>query len=441
MEKFQLPGSDIACLEAAGDNRQPVLTGPHVLLAAYGGGHVNALLPIATRLEEQGAKVSFLALTTARQACERMGLSCFSFADFPEATAPDVQQWGKRLMAGGQGSSSVPLEESIAYHGVNFCELMKRHGSEDALTLYEKQGRQAFYPINAMTRLLDRLQPDLVIATNSPRAERALINAAGAKGIPSICLVDFLAPKEIAWIGMKGFATRVCVLNEKVRLRFLRAGRDHDEVVTTGNPAFDKHLTDSARQAGAEHRHKMGWREDEIVLLWASQPEPAVHPFDPGLRGDANLPRRVQDILTGFVAVNPAVRLVIRPHPSEIVPTVDAPGICVSTQDESLAALLWAVDLVVVLTTTVGLEADMIGKPVVNVLGSVFDADVPFAELGIGTQVNRPEVLPEVLSGIVAEIRSSEKPVRNREEAIRSAADNVLAVVADLVASAGKQVS
>ena len=57
----------------------------------------------------------------------------------------------------------MPPEESIAYHGINFSELVEREGLERATARYARDGRHAFLPVRFMERVLQDLRPDIVI--------------------------------------------------------------------------------------------------------------------------------------------------------------------------------------------------------------------------------------------------------------------------------------
>ncbi|TXC65467.1 hypothetical protein FSC37_03250 [Piscinibacter aquaticus] len=224
------------------------------------------------------------------------------------------------------------------------------------------------------------------MATNSPRAERAAIMAAGQLGIPSICAVDLFALQEVQWIGQPGYATRVCVLNDSVRRMFLEHGRRSEEIIVTGNPAFDRLTSVAAVDAGAALRQARGWNDGLTTVLWASQIEPERHPFTDRC-GDPTLPRRVEARLRALVASDPSFRLVVRYHPSERVQFRAAPRVEFSATSENIADLLHAVDVVVVTASTVGLEAAIAGRPVISVDESIFTPDTRYAEMGVARGV------------------------------------------------------
>lgn len=372
-----------------------------ILFVAYGGGHVALLAPVALAQQKAGRPFIFLALTTAGAYLDRLGIPYIGFRHLEGAQDADVQTYGEALAQNLPVGGPVLREETVAYLGLNYRELVREHGQAQAQLLFQERGRQAFLPVAIFERLLERLKPALVVATNSPRSERAAILAARRVGIPSICAVDTFALQEVQWIGVPAYADRVCVLNEQVRQMLIEHGRKPEEVVVTGNPAFDRLTTLQAVETGAQLRHGRNWSDGLITILWASQNEPEQHPFADRI-GDPLLPRRIEAYLREFIAANEEFRLVVRYHPSEH--ETFKPGLRVefSPVGEDLGALLHAVDVVVVTASTVGLEASLAGRSVISVDASIFTADAPYSEMGISTGVKVVEDLGPELHKLAA---------------------------------------
>jgi hypothetical protein len=376
---------------------------PGILLVSYGGGHVSMLAPIAKELISFGYPFTFIALTTARPLLERLGVPAIGFSDLPEATERDARRWGRELAKDFPSGGPVSYDETVAYLGASFRDLVTEYGEAAANLRYAEDGRHAFLPVPTMRRVINRIAPELVVATNSPRAEQAAILAAGQLGIPSLCAVDLFALQEVQWIGQAGYATRVCVLNDAVRQLLLAYGRKPEEVVVTGNPAFDTISALSTVRAGARLRRARGWNDGKKTVLWASQAEPGRHPFT-NLYGDPSLPRKVENKLRDIIAADESLRLVVRYHPSERVTFEPGTRVELSPVSEPIATLLHAVDVVVVTASTVGLEAALAGRPVISVDKSVFTPDNQFAVMGVSRGVNNLNdlhvALGDALNGI-----------------------------------------
>ena len=209
-----------------------------VLFACYGSGHVRMVVPVAKALRESGlARVQVLGFTTAAPVVRAAGLELLQVKDFLEPGDAAALARGRALLAAM--GPVADLDESAAYLGLCDQELVEEVGEEEARRRYRRDGRQAFLPRKLLARMLSAVAPDLLVATNSPRGERAAVLAARELGIPAVCMVDLFAVDEVRWIGQPGYADRICVLNEQVRQFLVAAGRGPDEVRVTGNPAFD----------------------------------------------------------------------------------------------------------------------------------------------------------------------------------------------------------
>lgn len=378
----------------------PCMANSPVLFVSYGGGHVAMLAPIALKMQAAGLPFIFLALTTAKAVLDRLGIPSIGFRDLSEANDYLAQRWGRELAADIPVGGPVKQEETIAYLGASFRDLAEELGEVEARRQYAFKGRHAFLPVATMRRVIARLAPTLVVATNSPRMERAAILASGQLGVPSVCAVDMFALQEVQWIGQPRFATRVCVINESVRNMFLAHGRGPEEVVVTGNPAFEILLTDEAIQAGKQLRHERGWNDGKKSILWASMIESQQHPFN-GLFGDPALPRRIESVLRKIVESDENLRLVVRYHPSEVVNFESGQRVDFSPNSEPISALLHAIDCVVVTASTVGLEAAIAGRPVVSIDTSIYTPDTLYSSIGVSKGVTNLNSLHEAINQVI----------------------------------------
>ncbi|MES2755181.1 MAG: UDP-N-acetylglucosamine 2-epimerase [Pseudomonadota bacterium] len=360
-----------------------------ILFTCYGGGHAAALAPVIARLRDAGERVDLLAFTTAREYFRKRGIPTLGVADVLSLVPDyaDARSVGRSL-ADGQGRHAlVSIADTEAYLGIGYLALERAFGRAEAEARYAALGRQAFRPRDFFERLFTVVRPAAVVATNSPRSERAALDAARTLRIPSLCLVDLYAPFEIEWCGAPGYATTICVLNDAVRTRFVEHGADPDAVVVTGNPAFDRLGLIDYQQRRRCVRERAGLRSADRVLLWISQPEPAIHPFS-GAVGDPTLPERIERYLADSFADDRDVRIIMRLHPSEDrPPAVAGARIRYSDASEPLDDLLCLADCVVTCSSTVGLEAAMLGVPVVQLMDSVFSPDLPLGALGVAIEV------------------------------------------------------
>ncbi len=350
-----------------------------VLAVAYGGGHIACLLPVIARLRARGdVRVEVLALTTAAEVCDRQGVACRRFSEFTSIQDARSQAHGVRLAGLTPPHPAVSIDDTVAYLGASYRDLEDAVGPAVAAASFSAGGRQVFLPVASLAGILAEVRPDVLLTTSAPRAERAAVVAASRMGIPAVIVVDLFGTAETEWLRDPAFGTTVCVLTEAVRTRLIAAGRPAVHVRVTGNPVFDRLGDPQVPRRAAALRSARGWGAETKVITWASQPETA----------DPQLPRRIEGALLAALADHPAWHLVLRPHPSDRyqLPPCSA-QVSHSGRADDLPALLAASDVLVTMTSTVGLEAVLVGTPMVTWDLSQNTHECPYSAMGLSRGV------------------------------------------------------
>ena len=374
-----------------------------VLFVSYGGGHIQMCLPVMRALRRCAPtiKLELMALTTAFAVARDFGEPAFGYRDFcATEDRPRVDAYGRRLLQ-GEAHPSVSEDESLAYLGINFAEQVDELGEERAWDRWKRFGRQGFLPTNFFQRVLTRIKPDMVVTTNSPRSEEAAVAAASALGIPSLSMLDLFALETDPFLQRAVYADRLTVLSDATKKNLVTAGFDANRIFVTGNPAFDALLTPQAAQAGEDFRRAKGW-EHKNVVLWAGDLE-AANALPAELAG-AGLARLVQDRLVSWIKSRNDVALIVRYHPNEwhlFQPIEGVPRVHWSQPDiEPLLPVLLASDQVVVQISTVGVQAHIAGKHLVNIGFSPYvrSTGLDYSQFGMSQIADNPEMLIERLA-------------------------------------------
>jgi hypothetical protein len=361
-----------------------------ILFVTYGGGHASALLPVMRDLTNKSLEYSVLALTTAKRYLANNDISSFSMRDVVNLVEGyrGSDRVGRILAHETNLNAAVSMEETHAYMGVGFHDLVRTFGIKKARSIYADGGRQRFCPIDFFTTLFRSQRPAVVVATSAPRSERAALEAARDLGIPTLCLVDLYAPFEIEWCASPGYASKICVLNDAVAERFLQRGVGRDSLVVTGNPSFDRLSKLDVVRVRRDYRLSMGIKDNDYLISWMSQPEPERHPFSAAV-GDPSLPGRIERYLVEGLKERSNLKLVIRRHPSENRPNdFMHPRVFYSDVALPLDNLLCGSDCVITTGSTVGLEAGLLGIPVIQSMDSIFSKDLPLETLGFARAVD-----------------------------------------------------
>jgi len=376
-----------------------------VLFVTYGGGHIAKVAPVVKELERRGVRCSVLALTVGFAVARRMGLSPLGYKDFLHLVdGEQALALGDGLLDGNRHPDVDELE-SRAYLGINYLDWITRFGAEEAARRYREGGRRSFLPLDFMGRVIDALQPSVVVSTSSPRSEQAAIEAAVARNIPSLTIMDLFALPYDIYLKQPVHADRITAMSDVVRQNLEAGGISGDRIRVTGCPAYDALQEPAAAAAGAALRKALGW-ESLKVVMWAGYKEEG--PLVPaGWEGTA-FGLEVERHLRNWVARTPDAALIIRYHPNQFhyFPSLGRQDrvFLASPAEEAVQPQLHASDMVVVQTSTVGLEAALIGKRVLALqyAPSVIELGFDFSALGMAEGVPSMDDLVPMLEGATA---------------------------------------
>lgn len=379
------------------------------------------IIPVAHALQRKGFETTVLGLTNAGEQLDRAELTHVGFRHFVTPADASALEVGRRL-AQELPPSPIPLQESIAYLGLSYAELQDRVGRVAAERAYKERGRGAFLPLATLDRIITRIQPDLVVATSSPRAEEAAIMVADRRGIPSVCLVNLFLPNRERAPYRSGFSQRVCVLHSQVKASLVEAGRSPHEVVVTGNPAFDALASPRLRARAQRMRERRGWTGKRVILYAADE-----EPEDPSLR--QTLPVATEDSLVEGLRRNPNWVGIVRRHPGlrHIPLRRSHPRLHLSGSDDHLPTLLNAVDVVLTHGSTLGLEAAIAGKRVLTLGSSAWAYACPSLKLGVAEVVESLDDLLPLLGRDRAATGPSLPEVGTATARVANVLDEVLA--------------
>lgn len=346
---------------------------PKILVVAYGGGHARSLVPVIRLLQERGHELLVLGLTLGQSVFQEAGLSAVGLSEILQQSTrwQDIVQRGQNLVDESDVHPQIGIENSVAYLGSGFLDLIASHGESEAIKRYKKMGRKAFDPAITAHEIIEICGCDVLVTTNSPRMERALVRAARSLQKHSVVVVDSFASIERVWLSEPSYADCVCVFHESVKEVLTSDGRPESDVIVTGNPVFDS-LADVVlpeRQTDKPH------------VLYLSQNEARIdqdnHPTDP----DA-LPRDVINCLLMGIQ-NDQLTAEVRFHPNqgdrirqEVNCLLDRSKFC------SLEDTLVDADVVITASSTAGIQAQLLGLPLVKIGWSIRNGLVPFDQLG-----------------------------------------------------------
>jgi hypothetical protein len=372
--------------------------GKRVFLVSYGGAHSEALLPIIQEMAGRPElEVTVLGLTVAQPFFLDHGVSVFSLTEIfklADLDSSTFMEQGQALIDrhGIAIHPSIPKDDSALYFGMGWQDLVQEHGQQEASRRFDLNGRKSFLPINICTALLQRLSPDVVISTSSPRFERAFISAASKLRLRSLVVVPAFVSEELVWLSEGNYADKLCVFHSRVKQDLIKAGRRSDDIVVTGNPAYEGLLSEV---------ENLPVRSDTVFgkprVLYLAQSERL--PNSPSDLPDENAV--MSGVIQSLGALEragqcaPAVRF----HPNQTEGERQTGiGIRVVQHDVSLAQCARDFDVVVTANSSAAVQLALAGLPVIEIGWSARAGTVPFASLGPTQRISNPEQLQSAIA-------------------------------------------
>ena len=330
---------------------------PRALFVCYGGGHAKMVLAVVRALARDADwETVVLGLTIAGPQLRAAGIDARGYRDLVRPGDDEALAHGRRILGDSHDpKTGIAIEESIAYLGLSYQDLVERLGEAGAAELYRVHGRHAFLQLGPMRRAIERWKPDVVVTTNSPKSERAALVVAGEAGIPTVAMEDLLGIRQAL---IRDFvppfrADRLCVGSTIAVDNLARdEGAPRESCRLTGNPQFDRLAGVPARRAAARTRLGLEGTDRYAVLYAQTGPDLS----------------RVRSLLAGLNAVA-GLRLGLRRHPNfrASAPAEVRAALPTNAElvdDVDLDDLLAAADVAMSVSSTVVVEALLAGNVV-----------------------------------------------------------------------------
>ena len=343
-----------------------------ILIITYGGGHVNIVKSIYHDLAQvKNLHIEILALTTAAEELSRHNIpnnTIKHYINFLD-NKREILRYGKVLAQKFHNSdSTIDLADSIVYYGIGFSDLTKLCGYKIAKHKFITEGRKAFEPISSMEKIVSKINPDALIIPTGVRLAKAAAIVSSRKKIPVIKINDYPIMDKL------DYKAKICVMNEWAKKYLLENGiANAKDIIITGQPVFERNLQLN-NDTVAEYRQKVK-KDYKRVVLYLGQNVAEMGATVVKLLDISNL---YEDML-----------IFIRPHPNDYnhySPQGYFPN-CEISKDGELKYLIAISDLVIAHTSTGGIEAALLGKPVISVLINS-KPKIKLKDFGIAREVN-----------------------------------------------------
>ncbi len=143
-----------------------------------------------------------------------------------------------KLIQSGKYAELFPGNKLSAVESDNYSEMIRK--------LFIEHKRQFLLPVSTMEKIIKKIDPDLIITTNSPRAERASQIGAYNLRIPCITVIDGFGTTEQYRITD---VDHILVPNSFASKKLEQKGVNSDIITVAGNPVLENILNIDKKNA------------------------------------------------------------------------------------------------------------------------------------------------------------------------------------------------
>lgn len=440
------------------------------LFVCYGGGHADALIPVIHYLRANtDINVEAIGVNLAAEKLRKAGIPCKSLSDYLDIRSVEI---GFPLARGRHNfSSKVSFADSIAYYGYTMSDLIDEVGEDIAYKILKIFDRRTMFPAKTMMRILDQERPDVVITTTMNRFEAATLYAAGKLGIATVKVEDLIGRiyktfpdkiqvdteeekkrlikngisekniilkeeinnplvmdfyEKIYSIQNKMRPTAFAVLCEYAKNEIMKRGVPENQIYITGQPAFDKHPWYLINTSKEDVCKKLGIDANKKLVSFMSQP---------------NVER--EEVFKAFVdAINFSevedVYFIVKLHPNEdgkiqklLLKEKDIDNV-ILVKDIDARELIAVSEVIMTVSSTTGLEAAVMGKPLIYVNVTATEDFIPFEKMGIGIRCQNSKEIAEELNKYFIQREKFDLPMIKKYRTDGKAAERVGRIIENL---------
>ncbi len=291
--------------------------------------------------------------------------------------------------------------------------------------------------------------PSLVLTTTSwgdERIEPAVIEAARARGVPTVAVVDFWSNYRRRFETPTGLSLPnwIAVPDDSARAGAIAEGLPEDRLVVTGNPHYEtlvQRYQRFDREERLAFRERVGIPRQATLALFASQPIRALYGRSLGY-DEAEVLVLVRDAMEQVAEwLGHPVMMAVRAHPREAIASL--PGASTKVTLRSAVGedgLPWALasDLVVGMTSALLLQAALLGCRVVSVQPNLAGPDtLPSNRVGLSDPVYQPGEVASVVYRALA--RPAHSQLGRSSQRLRTAVNGATLRLLDLLVAAAHE--
>jgi glycosyltransferase involved in cell wall biosynthesis len=304
-----------------------------------------------------------------------------------------INRKGERLAGFWKAAKqSVTFTDLFQYGGFNFWSYV-----EEEFSFNLRYGTTPLMRyITGLAAYLSKKKVDAIVVSHDDHTlGRLAVKVAKKLDIPSLLVIHNPAT-SFCIRQLPIYATKAAVWGELHKSEFVKKKVPSSKLIVTGCPRFDEYVKKPlfAREAVFK---MLNLNQDKKTILLA--PDPI----------EANKQMELVMLSISLLKKINNIQIVIKLHPDDkdpefyhpIIKSIDPSESIVLTKDSDLFSLLNISDIVIVDSSTVGLEAIILGKPVIAANFSHSLKSFSYAESGAALGVYTPEDFAEAVEKVL----------------------------------------
>lgn len=252
----------------------------------------------------------------------------------------------------------------FTYENIDLWELIK-----DNLYYSHKNKLPALcYHLKNFVNVVEHIKPDIVIVGDdrAPSSVRIDILYCKKKGIPHFEVQHGLY--TVNSLLAEPLSDKIFVWGDATKSALIEAGASDDQMEVTGSPKYDslmKRLNNYSKPMNPK------------TILFTTQPV------------SSNINLQIINRIGSYLQERDDINLVVKPHPAETTEYykmgVNFADVMIKDNDEDIIDLLLNADIVILLSSTVGIEAAILDKPMICV--NLTNEKSVYVEKGVALEV------------------------------------------------------
>lgn len=278
------------------------------------------------------------------------------------------------------------FQNMFVYKGINFWNIIR----DDIAYLFDRKFADVILDIVSFNKVIEAIEPNiLVVGDNTISAMRGHVLLAKERNIPVLEVQHGLwSPRDAVATPLPDKIAAGGAYWKKIYMKF---GAHEEQIVVTGWPKFDiyKKLKDEPSKQD----------KDTTNILFATHAT------------DVNLNLRIIEAIGSFTEDSSRIRLIVKPHPAENEKIYERTvqkykNVVLHKSKEDITGLLTYSDVVMIVDSTVGLEAAFLEKSIIciNIDKAAENEESIYISIGFLIEVRElEELMPAIKDALYNE--------------------------------------